>query len=468
MHETIMEMIKSHNYFPVWKNNKLTAIIGGVEVTFYEVENQAAIIALFWFNAEHNFGLYKLSKLACDVSEINNYIYVSKNSITLKYNDWFSNAFFGSVIKEDINEVHVDISIKKYSFSNSILKVNPELMSLIFEHAMDIHNKAKTYSNSVKTYMTNKSLGELEIKNVQKRTLVQKGELSFFIDRMNLDAKKKKKDFSEVLDNEDINNIQEMIRKFIYLGVFKKEFLEVLDDYFIRKRLDKILKTGNAILDLKITKLTTLNARKIKESNPNLQKAKILEELWQKFFEENLLHLLFSYQSLYPKIELNIKVDEKIYSKKPDFIGINHYGGVDIIEIKHHLTPALIYDKSHKNYVMSSDLSKAIMQATNYMDALIENKFTNENISNKIKRDLLSGNLNRPSAIIIISSTDNLIKKSSKSVKDKKLIQRDFTRIRNSLNNITILTFDEVLAIAERYKNNIIPFEVEENTNNDG
>ena len=242
----------------------------------------------------------------------------------------------------------------------------------------------------------------------------------------------------------------------IELGVFEKEFIEVLDDYFIRKRLDDVLKIGNSIISLKSSRMDTLAVKEIKEKNPNLSEANILEELWQKFFEENLLYLLFSYQELYPKIELNIRIDEQIYAKKPDFIGVNHYGGVDIIEIKHHLTPILTYDSSHKNFVMTSDLSKAIMQATNYMDALIENKFTNENISDQIKRNILNKNLNRPTAIIIISSYDNLVKKNSKNSNKKDLIIRDFTRIRNSLHNITILTFDEVLNIATRYKNNIV------------
>jgi glycosyltransferase involved in cell wall biosynthesis len=40
--------------------------------------------------------------------------------------------------------------------------------------------------------------------------------------------------------------------------------------------------------------------------------------------------------------------------KYPDFIGINHYNGLDIIEIKTHLKNAVTWDSSHKNFSFSS------------------------------------------------------------------------------------------------------------------
>ena len=456
MKDYIIGIIKSHNYVPIWKNNKLTSFVNNEEIVFYEVRGKNVIITLFWFNNEHMFGTYKTSKLMCKKSDEDNFVKLSRNAINIKFGDWFLYEFIPNIVDSDVNEVHILDNIKKYEFENNILKINKKLMLQINEGAFIIFNKVKSYGNAVKTYLTNKLLGDLNLKNVRKRTLIEKEELSFLIDRMNLDIKRAKKDFDEILSESDLNNTQILIKKMLELGVFEKEFIEVLDDYFIRKRLDDVLKIGNSIISLKSSRMDTSAAKKIKEENPNLNEVNILEELWQKFFEENLLYLLFSYQELYPKIELNIRIDDQLYAKKPDFIGVNHYGGVDIIEIKHHLTPILTYDSSHKNFVMTSDLSKAIMQATNYMAALIENQFTNENISNEIKRNILAKNLNRPNAIIIISSIDNLVKKGSKNSSKRELIQRDFTRIRNSLHNITILTFDEVLNIATRYKNNIV------------
>lgn len=141
----------------------------------------------------------------------------------------------------------------------------------------------------------------------------------------------------------------------------------------------------------------------------------------------------------------------------PIFLGINHYWGVDIIEIKHHLLPVLRYDKSHNNYAFSSDLSKAIIQTMNYMDALIQEKVKSKTrLYNELDNSVLNKNVHRPRGVIIISSKDKLVK-SNKTLSEDELnkIERDFTKLRNSLNNIQILTFDEILDMADNYQSNI-------------
>lgn len=183
----------------------------------------------------------------------------------------------------------------------------------------------------------------------------------------------------------------------------------------------------------------------ISQISPDL-KVEQLETLWQRYFERNLLYLIFTYQKIYPKIQLKITDDKKF----PDFIGINHYGGVDIIEIKTHLTPALTYDKSHKNFAFSNDMSKAIIQTINYIDALKHGEFVNKTDKDIFEKE----NLYRPQTIIIISSSKNIVRSKSKyKLQD---IERDFTKLRNSLNNIEIVTFDEILDTADRYQKNII------------
>ena len=140
--------------------------------------------------------------------------------------------------------------------------------------------------------------------------------------------------------------------------------------------------------------------------------------------------------------------------KYPDFIGINHYNGVDVIEIKTHLKNALVYDKSHKNFAFSSELSKAVIQTMNYMDAIIHTQFKKPGDKEKITNSTHEENLNRPRGIIIISSWDKLV--SNMKDKKKEVVERDFTKLRNSVHNIEILTFDEILGIADDYIQNII------------
>jgi len=72
----------------------------------------------------------------------------------------------------------------------------------------------------------------------------------------------------------------------------------------------------------------------------------------------------------------------------------------------------------------------------------------------KITNSSHEENLNRPRGIIIISSYDKLVK--NYQIKNKEKIIRDFTKLRNSVHNIEILTFDEILGIAHDYIQNII------------
>src|SRR5690606_35132563 len=138
------------------------------------------------------------------------------------------------------------------------------------------------------------------------------------------------------------------------------------------------------------------------------------------------------------------------------FIGVNHYGGVDIIEIKTHLKRALTKDPSHDNYAFSSEMSKAIIQTINYMDALIQEKIKKTKAKEDLKGKILEGNIYRPEGLIIISSYDNLVKGVKTTDSEFENVKRDFTKLRNGLNNISIITFDELLDMADNYKDNII------------
>jgi len=127
------------------------------------------------------------------------------------------------------------------------------------------------------------------------------------------------------------------------------------------------------------------------------------------------------------------------------------------IEIKTHLKNVLVWDNSHKNFAFSSELSKAIIQTINYMDALSDNKIK----KTKDKKDLLAylnidENLYRPRGIIIISSKDKICRSQNRLTSDQKTrLNKDFTKLRNSIHNIQIFTFDEILSITERYVENI-------------
>jgi hypothetical protein len=88
------------------------------------------------------------------------------------------------------------------------------------------------------------------------------------------------------------------------------------------------------------------------------------------------------------------------------------------------------------------------------MDAIVQKRFENNSDENKITNMTEEENLYHPRGIIIISSEHKLTKSKLNKVKEKSL-KRDFTKLRNSLHNIEILTFSEILQIADDYVKNI-------------
>lgn len=353
----------------------------------------------------------------------------------------------------EIGAIHVG-KFNKISIApvKKSIKVPLSLYLEMIEHVYEVQKKSGAYKNSIERYLINKLIKKyrnIEIKNV---TNTEKGEFNFLVNRFNLPIKSKQQEFKKYLDSNDINAIQELTKSLIVHKIFREDFLRGLDDYFIKDKLKDVVKLGRKILSFKGKKLDTKLGRElIAEISPDVP-VKQLETLWQRYFEKNLLYLIFSYKKIFSKFGLQIEGTTKF----PDFVGVNHYNGVDIIEIKTHLTPVLTFDSSHKNFSFSPDLSKAIIQTTNYMDAIRQDHFNDDDDREKIVKYTSETNLYRPRGIIVISSWDKIVKNSKVIKKHEKLLRRDFTKLRNSLDNIEILTFDEIIDIADNYSSNII------------
>jgi len=354
---------------------------------------------------------------------------------------------------KNISLLKIKNSYQGISINNNSVLINTDTYLEIISKYESINEEARSYYKKYILFRTN------EFNNVffgiekERKTLTNPGEFSFLINRFNLSTKKTSSDFHKYLNTNDIIDLQELCEKLIQNEIFNPDFLKKLNDYFIKEQLKEIIDLGRKILNLKSTNIKTKTAKNlIKKIEKDGRKIRQLENVWQKYFEKYLLYLIFSYQKIYPKIELSVNLEKRY----PDFIGINHYGGVDIIEIKTHLKSALSKDKSHKNYAFSSELSKAIIQTINYMDALIHEKIRKKKEREDIKGKILEGNIYRPRGIIIISSYKYLASGVDiESIEFKKVI-RDFTKLRNGLNNIQILTFDEILNMADNYSKNIV------------
>ena len=359
-----------------------------------------------------------------------------------------------SRVFHNIHTVRISDEYKRaiWKQGNSLL-LKPAEFHKVKSEVESVRKKTSSHSGKIMTYLTNQLKFDFLNEKVRESTLSRKGDFEFQVQRFNLKNKKKKEHFEKYLSESDTDQLGQLFFEMLRKRVFPKRYLTRLDDYFIRDSLKKIIKLGREILNLKSESLTSSDAKEIIKILEELTGKTIgqFENLWQTFFEEYLLYLFFSYKKISPKVELrNIEDNQKKY---PDFIGVNHYDGVDVIEIKTHLKHILIRDKNHDNFAFSSDMSKAIIQTINYMDAIANDKFQKRAHKTELQNSLnVRENLSRPRGIIIISSEDRVCSKYSKLAKEQQeKVDRDFTKLRNSIHNIQIFTFSEILDIADNY-----------------
>lgn len=367
----------------------------------------------------------------------------------LKIDNWNIFKWVCGIDKFWISTIELSATASK-TIRNWKLKISGSEIKEIMNNANKIHTEKKSYAQKIERYRVNEYLRDYRNATIKKVTSIEKWEFAFVVDRLCIENKEKRPEFQKHLNEQDILAIQNVCEKFIKKNIFDDDFLHRLDEYFLKQKLQDIISLGKKILDLKSSDLRTTLALPVITtlSFPNNGQ---LENLWQTYFAKYLLYLLFTYKKVFPKIEFQVEEAKKY----PDFLWINHYGGIDIVEIKHHLLPALVKDKSHWNFSFSSDLSKAIIQTMNYMEALSKEKYNFT--GNKKTKDLIhTYNNDHPRWVIIISSKDHLVKGMSQyTTEQKKQILHDFTKLRNSLQNIQIITFDEIVEMADDYQKNI-------------
>ncbi len=380
---------------------------------------------------------------------IRNWLYFRSNNGNYKLSreQQFKNII--NPLGKEVTKIKISSTSKKMVLVKGTLSLPQSIFDKVMADAEYVYQKSQSYRSSTENYLSNIKSHDYS-KNTRKRTTyLEKGEFSFLVDRLYLKTKRNKKDFLRYLDGSDIASIEELITELLRYDVLSDGFLRKLNDYFIKERLKDIIELGREILALGTTNLNTAPARKVinRIGETNIGQ---LETVWQRYFERNLLYLIFTYKKIFSKVELKDIEGDKKY---PDFIGINHYNGLDVIEIKTHLKNALNWDKSHQNFYFSPELSKAIVQTTNYMDAIMQERFKQVDDRKKITQFTDEENLYHPRGIIVISSQSKLTTKKG----EKEKLKRDFTKLRNSLHNIEILTFNEVLDIADEYLKNIVP-----------
>jgi len=225
----------------------------------------------------------------------------------------------------------------------------------------------------------------------------------------------------------------------IDVDVFTKSDIETIDSFYHRllstpknSQYKKEVVTRN-----KIVIDNVVISRIISDYEKNI-KSKVNETVWQSFFAENLLLFDSRYIDFIPTPNIEMGT-----SKKPDFLVIDIYNYIDVIELKKSTTKLLEFDTSRNQYYWSADASKSIAQLDKYLH-LLDSKA--ETLPKSLRRMNLiryeeDARIIRSKGMLIIGHSSQLDRTNKKE---------DFEILRRSLTKIDIVLYDELL---ERLKN---------------
>lgn len=218
------------------------------------------------------------------------------------------------------------------------------------------------------------------------------------------------KDIIEHLSQDDINTLGD-----IYSAIIK-------DKYKSKNYRHELISKSK----LKIDYIAIEEV--IEEFEKNLEND-ISESDWGKFLQKNLYLVESKYIHIIPELNLSLCTWRKV-----DFALVDVQGYLDIFEIKKSTTKLLSVKEDRGNYYWHMDTVKAIMQAEKYLYAA-ERKASI--LAEDIKREKnIDVKVIKPRAVLIIGNSEQLDTESKKE---------DFRILCNSLKNIEIILYDELL-----------------------
>lgn len=149
---------------------------------------------------------------------------------------------------------------------------------------------------------------------------------------------------------------------------------------------------------------------------------------WQEFLRKYILLFNTNYVSFLDKISV------ALLGKYPDFMLLDVYDYIDIFEIKKPDTNLLKYDESRENYYWDVEINRAIIQTEKYIESLtIKGLPLAAEIRKKFGVEI---RVVRPRGIIIAGVRSQI---KNENMED------DFRLLSNSLKNIDIVLYDDLL-----------------------
>lgn len=227
-----------------------------------------------------------------------------------------------------------------------------------------------------------------------------------------------------------------------------KEVISNLPDKELHELLFELYEKRYDIIASKIELFKETDTYKLDYINQlyqnQLKKHKSNESKWQIFFEENFNIINPSYKYVIREVDTIIEqIDEEAKSRPIDFIGIDIYNNIELIELKTPSADIISKRKDRNNYCLTHNCTKACTQLEKYLIKIESNKIEvakliTEKVSKKygIKKNDLNIFITKPRAKLVIGMIEPLLSNFSR--------HQDFQLQRHSFKNIEIVTFDEI------------------------
>lgn len=247
------------------------------------------------------------------------------------------------------------------------------------------------------------------------------------------------------LSKADRTFIKNFMDEQIKAGAYRLTIKETLPLY--KESIQEIINIGTGLLEL------TSNKTKLKSFSKKVlgEERKSLESCWQLYFDKYLRVLLMNYKEFYSQVVFK-KMEGYEKETRPDFLAVDIYNNIDIIEIKTHRTILFRKESGRDSYYPSHELNKSIFQLNKYMD-LRSNNIDTSKIENDYTKSLIENDkIYRPRGILIVSSRDHITSEKTNDEISSRL-EKEIKKLKTTYNNIDIVLFDELIQNLRNYVN---------------
>lgn len=334
---------------------------------------------------------------------------------------------FGDIIKEiaesitNLKELTIDYSkdsetsIRKYR-SNHFLTISEKDYN--YMHGLyQTEQKLSTDNSKVEIIKyLQKKVPEIEMDEQKSREIVSS-------------------DFKNLIFKEVLNDLSEKQIKDLLFELYNKHYDTV------ESKIELFKETDTYKLDYIINKYEKL----LKNHSDD-------ESMWQKFFEEYLNFINPSYKYVIREVDTIFNALDIEADKRPvDFIVVDIYNNVELIELKTPHAPIISARKDRNNFYLVHNCTKACTQLEKYLLCFERNhteveKLVKRKISEKygIRQKDINLLTTKPKAKLIIGRLGPIAKKKSR--------HQDFQLQRHSFKNIELITYDEILESLKEIK----------------